>query len=375
MALRKEMYLAMNNTNLAGHNSQVQPYIDALMQVSNLTNNQAKTLVYYCIFTWCRRPKAKPLLNINGDTGTGKNSLMKQIKDWCYRPVWIKAENITAPNLRDSLANTGTAFVEEADKAKTPKECEMWLKARYDDTSASMPYNAQRTNAKNANYNVHVTANHFGYTILHTQNPLQSIELDRRIIRIDLIKDTSRGYGAPTTTLNNDVLEKIAGAINWDVEVDGSGGALDCWLPLMKVAGYLEDHDFVNYAFTCVDEKTAESNESKVFEPKGVVLSEIITPYQEALGNHTAKIPIQAISKSIKAREVAFHPDERQVAAIARQLGFEVYHPQNKAHIKVISREHLVSILERQGLSADILTEVSLNEHLRSNTPSQRVNG
>lgn len=357
--------MVRNNTSTNVLQSQVTLYIETIMRVSNLDINQAKTVYYYCVFTWCPNPRNKPLLELSGDTETGKSNLMEQIKNWCYKPVWIKAENTTPATLRDRLANSGTAFVEEVDKVKEPtKECETWLKMRYDNTSKSVTYRAQQAHWKKGNYNKMIVANHFGYTILHTQNPFQSIELDRRIIRIDIIKDTGRSYGLPRTDLSNDILRQIAGDIDWDTEVEGSGGAWDCWLPLMRVAGYLRDNDFMNYAFKCIEAKTEESNLSKVYEPKGVVLGEIISRYLICLERNQNKIPITDIAKLIRNRSLPFYPDERQVAGIARQLGFEVYHPHNKAHIKVISREHLESILERQGINTEILTEVPPNEHL-----------
>jgi len=340
---------------------QVTPYIDTITRASNLDINQAKTLVYYCVFTWCPNPTHKPLLNLNGETGTGKNALMKITYNWCCRPILIKAENITAPTLRDRLANSGTAFVEEADKVKAPKECEIWFKMRYDDTSKEVPYKAQRTNSKQVNYNKEEITNHFGYTILHTQNPFQSIELDRRIIRIDIVKDTNRSYGLPRTDLSNDILRQIASNINWDTEVEGSGSAWDCWLPLMRIAGYLEDNEFMHYTFKCIEEKTEESNQSKVFEPKGVVLSEIIPCYRACLTTSQNKIPITDITKTIKSRSLTFYPDERQVTGLTKQLGFEVYYPGNKAHIKVKTREELESIVSRHGIGIETLEQIEVS--------------
>ena len=96
----------------------VVPYIRALMGISNLEVDQARTGVYYAITTWNNSPRVKPLLGLNGETGTGKNPLMEQMKLWCYKPIWIKGENKTSSQMRNELANTGTAFVEEADKTK-----------------------------------------------------------------------------------------------------------------------------------------------------------------------------------------------------------------------------------------------------------------
>ena len=334
------------------------PYIDALMQVSNLNINQAKTVVYYCIFTWCPNPPFKPLLNLDGETGTGKNKTMEQIKNWCYRPVWIKAENATPATFRDKLAGSGTAFIEEVDKVKEPKlECETWLKMRYDSTSASVEYRAQQVLDQRGNVNRMVRTNHFGYTVMHTQNPFQSIELDRRIIKIHIVKNTGREYALPRTDLGNQVLVTIARNIPWDTEVPGSGSAFDCWLPLIRVASYLEDNDFVNYAFQCIEEKTEETNLSKVFEPQGVVLSEIIPAYLNCLTLNKPGLPITTVTAAIRTRNVQFFPDERQVTQFAKRLGFEIYYPHNKAHIKVISREHLKSISDRQGIDTEVLTD------------------
>ena len=333
------------------------------MRANNLDINQAKTLVYYCVVTWGSAPKHKPLLNLNGETGTGKNGLMKLTKEWCCRPVWVKAENITAPMLRDRLAGSGTAFIEEADKVKHPKECETWLKCRYDDTSDAIEYKAQRTNAKQLNYNTNEKANHFGYTILHAQNPFQSIELDRRIIKIDIVKDTSRDYALPETALDSGVLRQIAEGIDWDFEASGSGSAWDCWLPLIRVASYLGDTEFASYAFACIEAKTEEDNLSKVYEPKGVVLGEIIPLYRACLATNKNKISITAITKPIRDRSLPFYPDERQVTGLVRQLGFEVYYPGNKAHIKVKTMEELKPIVAMHGIGIEALeqTTVPLN--------------
>ena len=350
----------MNNNSTNVLLSQVAPYIEALMRVSNLDINQSKTIVYYCVFTWCPNPPYKPLLNLDGETGTGKNRIMEQIKNWCYSPIWIKAENATPATFRDKLAGSGTAFIEEVDKVKEPKlECEIWLKMRYDSTSSSVDYRAQQVNDQRGNVNRMVNTNHFGYTVMHTQNPFQSIELDRRIIQVHITKNTDRDYTMPRTALGNQVLRGIAQVIPWNAEVPGSGSAFDCWLPLLRVGGYLADNEFVNYAFNCIEEKTEETNLSKVFEPQGIVLSEIIPRYLECLRRNKIKLPITEVTAAIRDRKVQFYPDERQVTKFAKRLGFAVYHPNNKAHIKVSTRENLESILIANDISTDVLNDDS----------------
>ena len=104
----------------------VRPFIDSLMGASNLDENQAETLVYYCVMTWSDEPNIRPIIDLNGESGTGKNGIMKQIKDWCREPKWINARNMTPTQLRNELADTVTAFVEEADKTTSEKESENW---------------------------------------------------------------------------------------------------------------------------------------------------------------------------------------------------------------------------------------------------------
>ncbi|MFC1956673.1 hypothetical protein ACFLVY_00010 [Chloroflexota bacterium] len=115
-------------------------FIEALMKAGNLDINQAKTLVYYCIVTWSDEPKIRPIIDLKGESGTGKNGIMKQMKDWCAYARWINARNMTSAELRDSLADTKTVFVEEADKTKNPGESENWYQMRYEDTGRVISY-------------------------------------------------------------------------------------------------------------------------------------------------------------------------------------------------------------------------------------------
>ena len=58
----------------------VKQFIEALMKAGNLTENQAKMLVYYCIMTWSDKPRIRPIFDIHGESGTGKNGIMRQLK-------------------------------------------------------------------------------------------------------------------------------------------------------------------------------------------------------------------------------------------------------------------------------------------------------
>ena len=173
---------------------EITPFIEALLRAGNLSENQAKTIVYYCIITHSDTPQIRPILNINGESGTGKNTIMRQIQPWCREPKWINARNITSAQLRDELADTTTAFIEEADKVQNLREAENWYQHRYEITGADISYRRQALTTNQRSIYVPETHNHFGYTVIHTQNPFTSTEMDRRILRVTLQKDTTRDY-------------------------------------------------------------------------------------------------------------------------------------------------------------------------------------
>jgi hypothetical protein len=337
----------------------IKPFVDALMTVGNLDVNQAKTLVYYCIMTWSDEPKIRPIVDLNGESGTGKNGIMKQLKPWCRGAKWINARSITSAQLRDELADTQTAFVEEADKTKDPKESENWYQNRYEDTGRDVSYRRQFTVSRGGHTRSlyrQETHNHFGYTLLHTQNPFQTAEMDRRTLRITLYKDHNRSYRL-TEGLDDTILLGIADEVDWGMEIERttSGSAWDVWLPLMKVATHLRDSEFMEYARGQIEAKAEEDSLTKLYEPKGLVLSEIAPQYLQGLNVDKNKLPITEVRQSLYQR--GYQYDERQIVKLAKDLGFTIVKPHNKAHVKFLSRQQLDDILERAGVSGDFYEE------------------
>ena len=324
--------------------AEIKPCIDAVMGAGNLNENQAKTLVYYALMTWSNVPKIRPIIDLNGESGTGKNGIMKQIMPWCRESKWVNARNITATQLRNQLADSVTAFIEEADKTQNPKEAENWYQYRYEETGKNISYGKLVLNTRGKQIYTEETHNHFGYTILHTQNPFQSTEMDRRILRITIFKDSTRGYEVTELPI------EIVDMIDWNKEIEGalSNSAWDVWLPLMRVADYFDDTDFLAYAKEQIEIKIQEDDMSKVFEPKGIVLSEIDPLYEYCLENGKGLIAITDVKARIRERDCTLI--ERQIVKIAKDLGFIIGYPKNKAHIKVNSREELRQIFERAGV-------------------------
>jgi len=328
----------------------IMPYVEALKKAGNLDENQAKTLVYFCIMTWSDEPKIRPIVNLNGETGTGKNGIMKQMMPWCHDAKWIVGREKTSAQLRDELANTTTAFVDEADKTNDPKSSENWYQLRYEETGKNFSYRRQKLNRSGDSVSEQVTCNHFGYTVLHTQNEFQSGEMERRTLRIRIYKNSDRLY-VITEGLSHGILAQIANEIDWHSPVNQnvSNSAWDVWLPFMRVAAHLKDSEFLEYAQRQIELKNEEDNLSKVFEPIGVVFSEICELYEQALSSGKKHIEITSIRPKIKDRGYDFN--ERQITAIARILGLTVVYPHNKAHIKVEGEYKLKEVADKLGVS------------------------
>lgn len=337
------------------------PLVDALMRASNLSENQAKTLIYYCLMTWSDEPKKRPILVLDGESGTGKNDLMGMMYDWCRhetgepgkRTEWVNADRMSEATLRDQLADKTTVFVEEADKTVDPAKSEGWYKIRYEETGRGKKYRRQTVNSRGYMISKEETHDHYGYTVLHVQNAFQSTEMDRRTLRVTIFKDNSRKYKVIKVPINEVPME-IAEETDWDAEIEQeySGSAWDVWLPLMRTAKTVDDTEWLEYARKQIDLKTQEDALSKVYEPKGIVLSEIIPLYRAALDKNVMpklpnRIAITEVRKAIAER--GYNYTEKQIAKAARDLGFRVYYPQNKAHIKVEGEELLKSIGARAG--------------------------
>lgn len=353
------------------------PYIKSLMDTTNIDINQAKTLVYYCIMSWAPDDKLsiKPLLLLTGESGTGKNKSMEIMYPWCrhnnesreWPPAeWINADRMRETQLRNALANTATAFVEEADKAEPLEQCEGWYKTRYDISSKKKQYGRQveTTWGKTVkNVNRVEVGNHFGFTVLHAQNPFISPELSRRTITISIIKNEKRKYRQVKYPFSNKFIEIACSLTDWDSEIEKpySNSAWDIWEPWLRIAMAINDKDFINYIYSQIEAKQEEDETNKLFEPKYIVMSEIIPIYFSQLKadlkpGSTKRIFITELAKQTYQRNPTLK--EKQIAGIARNLGFQIYKPGGKTAIVVESQERLVEIASKVGVD---LTDIDDN--------------
>jgi hypothetical protein len=351
----------------------INPYINALVKASNIDKNKAKTLFYYCILTWSLNEDIhkKPILLIAGESGTGKNDLMELMYNWCLhekkdskkvRPEWIKGDQITEAQLRDELADTTTAFIEEGDKAKVLKDAENWYKLRYDETSRQKSYRKYSVNQYGKPVFTDEVRNHYGFTVIHAQNPFQTPEFQRRTITVDIEKDETKTYKKTPVKLTTAISDICQEKIHWssELELNLSGSAYNCWEPLLRIATYLDDKKYIEYVFDSINRKKEEDDSNKFFEPKYMVLTEIIPMYLKRTKGKYNKIAITELRELLKKRDANLN--EMQISNIARNWGFETYRPGGRTNIRVISKEALQRISSKAHIPLDGIEEEQLTE-------------
>lgn len=155
-----------------------------------------------------------------------------------------------------------------------------------------------------------------------------------------------------TEVLEVKKLKSIAAHIDWNKGIPtNSNSALDVWLPLIRVALYLQDKEFIEYAKKQIRAKVESDDDTKVFEPKGIVLSETASLFIDVLNDKTVHIPITEIRDVLRMRGYNF--SEREIAKYSREFGFTIVKPHNKAHIKVNGKARLWDILKNAGVYDD----------------------
>jgi len=107
-------------------------------------------------------------------------------------------------------------------------------------------------------------------------------------------------------------------------------------------------------------------NEVDPMSPKGQMLIDIAIEYIRGLHSGHRLIPVTFVRHKLQKGKCLLI--EREIVAFAKQLGFAVSYPHNKAHVRVESEQCLRDIAERARFSDGfydeidfLLTNVNLN--------------
>jgi hypothetical protein len=109
--------------------------------------------------------------------------------------------------------------------------------------------------------------------------------------------------------------------------------------------------------------QTSVGIEVDPMSPKGQMLIDIAIEYVRGLYSGQRLIPVTFIRHKLKKGKCLLI--EREIVAFAKELGFKVVYPKNKAHIRVESEQQLRDITEGAGFSEGFYDEI---EGLLTNT-------
>ena len=234
--------------------------IPALLGASGITSNQAKTILYYAIATYFLPEELDkmPILMIRGPQGTGKSSLLEQIKYLVYEPKMIMVES--APTLRDSLGNTTTALLDEGDRIS-----EKLLISRYSKGTSKIEHKVSR----GGSYWITRKIDIFGATIIVRRQPFGDEATKSRSITIKT--DFKKGeYQIRKIKIKQKKIDTILNMVEFNQS--STDRIRDNWQILQSIAEYLKDKDWLEYSEMEIEKDTRSLKGGQGFEPDQAVL-------------------------------------------------------------------------------------------------------
>lgn len=212
---------------------------------------------------------AFPILEILGETNTGKNCIMWPIRRFGCRarePLVLRGTRLAV--LRDFLIETrgAVAIIDEGDSMMDQCDFEQLLKCRSRKEQGQITINRATDTGKAYKRE---TRNIYGPLVVHRQTPFQDASLATRSITIHTSSNLDRAYGRPVKSKKHIEVELELKQF----EMEGAPRIAENWLPLSSVANHVDDSDFL---VELLEKLTIESvemiREAQAVEPTRLVL-------------------------------------------------------------------------------------------------------
>lgn len=295
-----------------------------IMQASSgLTSEEAKLAVYYATATWRMVEFALfPILRLCGPPGTGKTSAMETVKPLCCKPRSISAKEITPAALRDELARAkfGTALIEEADETRSPRECEQILAARCSPSTGELV-----VKVKYGNDWRDVRKRLYGATVVHYRSAFTDQAIDSRSITIETRYRDGKYTLPATPTELRDQLQGLSEAIDLaEVANLGSGRIPDIWRPMLAVAKFVADDQWLEWAKGQMRQQIEDLRDGHAYELAGLMLARIVEALTDEDKNEIIcrQLRVGADITAPLLREQRIHITPWQANRQLRELGF-----------------------------------------------------
>ena len=297
----------------------------ALYLSTGLQELQRKLVTYWTLAThMLPHVEVFPLLVLRGKMGTGKSETLNVIAKFAYQPHCFNLRSKTLSVIRDALvaSHQGTAIIEEADQGwKDDSTFERLLSDRYHRRSAETG-----KMEKSGDQWTSTTKLTFGATALHRRIPFNDAALDGRSVPIHFRADFTRDYidfsdELPWIVEGSELMKGVTFA---PVDVQHLPAVapriFNTYKPILVTARLCGDEHSSVLILDRLLKETAELKEAQSEEPDGLVLRAILG----AVGSSPSfeYIRVRVLKDSIFQNH-AVVLQSRQIAGMARQLGFE----------------------------------------------------
>jgi len=288
---------------------QVLNSINGLLQATGLTDNEAKTVVYWAIATHGLNVfDCFPLLLVHGQPATGKSTILKLIGQLTNAKF---ISTTTSAEFRDLLRRHPVVIIEEADHVN-----EGLLLNRYSRQTAQVDIK-QPTGRGDF---ISESWKYFGATGMHRRYPLEDLALQSRTITIHT-KKKDRTFNALSIGDMKAECRKLWDQA-WENRIDYnplSRTAIN-WRPLVIIAMHLEDYEFMAYA--AQQQQLAEKllNEDGEFEPE-----QMLTDTLYDLTHELSKKNVYLIDIVNHLNEIyRWKTTPKRVAKLLRSMGYVI---------------------------------------------------
>lgn len=267
-----------------------------------------RKIAYYAVATYFLRDfDPFPGMVIYGAPSTGKTMTLNVLKGCCNKSFSITGETITAAALRSCMnqANEGTLVIEESD-SMTVLGLEEILITRY---SRSSGENTKMVPDGHKGWEAASYAT-FGATIAHRRNLFRDPAMLRRVITVKT-KRTKQGYFEKDIDTLNCLCKvfhkqmthhpKLPCVANvWNIEP----GIFDCYKPLVVIADFLDDTDFLEQLIAEMREASDRLREEETYLEPQILLKALINltsgKVKDKINANLLNVPICDIEPALR---------------------------------------------------------------------------
>jgi len=316
----------------------------ALQESTGLNPLQRKKIAYWTLATHSLPQAQKfPPLCLYGRFSCGKSTTMEIIKNFARIPFLINLRRATPAMLRDHLAGAqdATAIIEEGDGGGQEDKSEGLISDRYQRSTAT----ADLKKAIDGGGWTNLKLKLFGATVFHRRIPIKDPALESRALIIKYRSKYDREYlpflNLETGAVINPEYAKgrtIATELGPQFKlppfqpIPGIAGRIQVnYAPLISLATELGDTTFISSIAADLQADSAALKEAQGTEPDGLVLQAILAQVFGDLANSNNFLPSippnwgyvkLGVLKEYLWKEHRVALDQRQIAAMARDIGF-----------------------------------------------------